>query len=54
MQLLCAEINKAKKKAEKEGMQFAVRLNCTSDISLEEFVINGKKILQLYPGATVL
>ena len=49
MKLLCHEIDLAIKKAEKENKLFAVRLNCTSDISPEEFSINGKNILQLYP-----
>ena len=30
-------------------MKFAIRLNCTSDINLEEFELNGKNILQLFP-----
>lgn len=49
MHLLIHEINTARKKAITEGMQFAVRLNCTSDICLEEFVLGGKNILQLFP-----
>lgn len=49
MALLCHEIEQARKKAEKGEMQLAVRLNCTSDISLDEFVMNGKNILRLYP-----
>ncbi|WP_147399791.1 GP88 family protein [Bacteroides fragilis] len=49
MQLLIHEINQSKKKAEMESMKFAIRLNCTSDISLEDFVLEGKNILQLFP-----
>lgn len=49
MHLLIHEINIAKKKAKKEGMKFAIRLNCTSDICLEEFSLDGKNILQLFP-----
>ena len=49
MRLLIHEINQAKKKAEAAGMTLAVRLNCTSDISPEEFILDGKNILQLYP-----
>lgn len=30
-------------------MKFAVRLNCTSYISLEQFTLNGKNILEIYP-----
>lgn len=49
MHLLIHEIKQAKKKAEAAGMQFAIRLNCTSDICLEDFVLNDKNILQLFP-----
>lgn len=49
MRLLIHEINQARKKAEAAGMILAVRLNCTSDISPEEFILDGKNILQLYP-----
>lgn len=49
MHLLIHEINQARKKAESNGMKFAIRLNCTSDICLEEFVLDGKNILQLFP-----
>lgn len=49
MQLLVHEINQARKKAEKAGMTLAVRLNCTSDINPEEFKLDDKNILQLYP-----
>lgn len=49
MQLLIHEIIQAKKKAEAAGMKFAIRLNCTSDIDLEQFTLGGKNILQLFP-----
>ncbi len=49
MQLLIHEIRQAKKQASQDGMQLAVRLNCTSDISLEEFAFDGKNILQIFP-----
>ncbi len=49
MHLLCYEIEAAREKARQLGMQFAVRLNCTSDISPEKFTLEGKNILQLYP-----
>lgn len=49
MQLLIHEITQAKKKAEAAGMKFAIRLNCTSDIDLEQFTLSGKNILQLFP-----
>lgn len=50
MKLLIAELEQYKKKAENKGMNFACRLNCTSDLSLERFSINGKNILELYPN----
>lgn len=46
MQLLIHEIKQAKKKADAANMKFAVRLNCTSDISPEEFTLKGVNILQ--------
>lgn len=53
MQWMVAEIEAAKKKAEKQGYHFSVRLNNTSDISPESFhmEIDGKRknILQLFP-----
>ena len=49
MHLLIHEIRQAKKKADTEGMKFAVRLNCTSDINLEKFELDGENILQLFP-----
>lgn len=49
MNWLVYEINLAKAKAEKKGFKFSVRLNNTSDINPEEFVLNGKNILQIFP-----
>lgn len=49
MQLLIYEINQAIKKAAVSGMTLAIRLNCTSDISPEEFNLGGKNIFQLFP-----
>jgi hypothetical protein len=46
------EINRAIRKAERLGMEFSVRLNCTSDISPLAFVYNGKNILELYPNVS--
>jgi len=54
MNWLIAEIETVRKKAEKLGYRFSIRLNNTSDISPESFYINkdGKSvnILQLYPN----
>jgi hypothetical protein len=49
MRLLIAEITSAKRNAEKNNRGFAVRLNGTSDISPEDFVYEGKNILEWFP-----
>ncbi|MBF0648727.1 hypothetical protein IR083_07835 [Dysgonomonas sp. GY75] len=49
MSLLTHEIDKAIIQAKESGLQLAIRLNCISDINLEEFVLDGRNILQLYP-----
>jgi hypothetical protein len=46
---LVTEITKAKIDAHTKGYQFSVRINGTSDISLESFKLNGKNILQMFP-----
>lgn len=50
MRILISELESAKAKAEKKGMDFAVRLNCTSDLSPEVFALNGRNILEMYPN----
>lgn len=49
MRILIHEIKRWRKYAEKKHLDFAVRLNGTSDISPEEFVLEGKNILQIFP-----
>lgn len=49
MQILIHELLAAKKHAEQNGLGFAVRLNCTSDISPEQFIYKGKNILEIFP-----
>ena len=49
MQILISEIKSAKERAEKNGKGFAIRLNCTSDLSPEVFKLNGKNILEIFP-----
>ena len=49
MRLLIHEIIREKAKAERNNMFFSVRLNCTSDINPESFVLNGKNILEIFP-----
>jgi len=48
MHWLHAEICNAKLKAEDLGMRFSVRINGTSDISLESFKIYGMNILEFF------
>ncbi len=49
MILLIHEIRQARQKAKAEKKELAIRLNCTSDINLEEFVYEGENILQIFP-----
>lgn len=49
MNWLVQEIKAGKNKADKEGFKFSVRLNNTSDISPEDFILNGKNILEIFP-----
>ena len=49
MSWLIIEITKAKIVADTKGYQFSVRINGTSDISLESFKLNGMNILQYFP-----
>lgn len=50
MQILIHEIKKAKKQAEAQKMEFSVRLNGTSDLSLLAFKYKGKCILEWFPN----
>lgn len=50
MKLLIHEIKRAANKAAAKGMPFAVRLNCTSDLSPELFVHDGQNILDIFPN----
>ena len=52
MQILIHEITREKNKAEKNNMEFSVRLNGTSDISPEDFILHGKNILEIFPDVT--
>jgi hypothetical protein len=49
MQWTIAEITKYKLLADLEGIEFSVRLNCTSDINIADFVYNGKNICDIFP-----
>lgn len=49
MNWMVYEINAAKRKADRNRMTLSIRLNNTSDISPEEFQLNGKNILQIFP-----
>lgn len=52
MTLMIKEINRAINKAKRLGMEFSVRLNCTSDINPTVFMYEGKNILELYPNVS--
>lgn len=49
MKTLVLEIEKAQRHAAKNGLEFAIRLNGTSDLSPEQFRINGINILEMFP-----
>jgi len=49
MSWLVTEIMKAKIDADTKGYQFSVRINGTSDISLESFKVKGMNILEFFP-----
>jgi hypothetical protein len=49
MKWLIFEINAGITKAKKLGFAFSVRLNNTSDISPEDFQLDGKNILEIFP-----
>lgn len=49
MELLIKEIESKQKHAIKNGMDFSVRLNGTSDLSPEDFIYKGKNILEIFP-----
>lgn len=53
MRLLVHEIQREREKAKKLGMFFSIRLNCTSDINPESFVLDGKNILQMFPDVSI-
>lgn len=52
MKLMCIEMDRAIRKAQRENMEFSVRLNCTSDISPLAFKKDGKNILEIYPNVS--
>jgi len=49
MYWLITEITKAMFDADKKGYKFSVRINGTSDISLESFKVDGMNILEFFP-----
>lgn len=52
MEWMIAEINKYKIAAELEGSQFSVRINCTSDINIDDFMFEGKNICDIFPDVS--
>jgi len=49
MEWMIAEIKAAQRKAIRMTYAFSVRINNTSDISPEDFQLNGQNILQMFP-----
>ena len=49
MEILVHEINRDRSYAERNGMEFSVRLNGTSDLSPEIMKLGNKNILELFP-----
>ena len=49
MRIMIAEIKKHQAHAKKNGLDFAIRINGTSDLSPEIFKLNGKNILEMFP-----
>jgi hypothetical protein len=49
MELLIKEIESARQSAKRKNMEFAVRLNGTSDLSPLLFCYKGKNILEIFP-----
>jgi hypothetical protein len=49
MAWMIAEIKMYKKRAEKKGFYFSVRLNCTSDIDWQNVTVNGQNIFEIFP-----
>lgn len=49
MQWMIHEIKVHKLQAELDGSDFSVRLNCTSDISIRDFVYKGRCICDIFP-----
>lgn len=50
MQFLINEIESAINKSTKHGKKLSVRLNGTSDLMVEQFKINDKNIIQMFPN----
>ena len=49
MEIVVREIRRYEAYAKNNGFNFAIRLNCTSDLSPEKFMYDGMNILQLFP-----
>jgi hypothetical protein len=50
MRWLIYEIKAAQRKADRMTYEFSVRINNTSDISPEDFQLDGKNILEIFPS----
>lgn len=49
MQIIIDEIKAHKAAAERDGLEFSVRLNCTSDLNLALFNYGGQNITEIFP-----
>ena len=49
LSVLVSDIKRLEKKAEKQGLTLAIRLNGTSDIRFENALIDGKNIMDHFP-----
>lgn len=53
MQMMISEIRKHKSNAEKNGFEFSVRVNCTSDISIQDFNYQGVNICDIFSTTNI-
>jgi hypothetical protein len=52
MKWLVSELEQGRRKALKDGYEFSVRLNGTSDIDWQKVKLNGKNIFEIFPDVT--
>ena len=52
MDWLVAELKTAQNKAKKDGFDFSIRLNGTSDLNWNAYKVDGKTVFELFPDVT--